>query len=160
MATKAGKRFKQETVETTVEAAISDARTDLEELAGEMTDWFDNMPEGLQGSQTGSTVEEAANTLGDIQLDVEPPEATHDLEVEYVELRPYGRKPQPRWMRASNIGSMLEATAEVLEGWADGQDAGKREEGEEPDMARSIASDLRDAASNLEGVEFPSMYGG
>jgi len=44
-------------------AAIESGVQEIRDLAEEMREWFDNMPENLQGSDRGTRVEEAADTL-------------------------------------------------------------------------------------------------
>jgi len=44
----------------TAEDAAEQARSTFEELGDELRSWYDNMPEGLQGGDKGSTVESAA----------------------------------------------------------------------------------------------------
>ena len=47
---------------------ITAARDEIEDIAGEEREKFDNMPEGLQSSEKGEAIETAADTL-DEQID-------------------------------------------------------------------------------------------
>lgn len=53
------------------EGKFEDAKSIVQELQEEMQNWYDNMPEGLQGSDKGSQVEEAANALQEIYDNLE-----------------------------------------------------------------------------------------
>jgi len=79
--------------------------SDIEELAGEMENWRDSIPENLQGGDKYCSVDEAASVLSDVQSELES-------------------------VSCSSI--------------------------EEAEDAVSV---LEDQASNLEGVEFPGMFG-
>ena len=45
---------------------IEDVRSDLDALKDEEQDYYDNMPESLQGSEKGEQAEETVSTLEDV----------------------------------------------------------------------------------------------
>jgi hypothetical protein len=48
------------------QSVFDEARSEVEEIANEMRDWYDGMPEGLQGSEKGSSVSGAADALDEL----------------------------------------------------------------------------------------------
>ena len=51
--------------------AISDLAADLEAVIGDEQEAFDNLPESLQGSERGETMEEFIDTMSDAQSQLE-----------------------------------------------------------------------------------------
>ena len=62
-----------------IEAALSNLESVVNDLASEERDKFDNMPEGLQASETGQKIEEAADTLESVTF---PDLSDYDLKTE------------------------------------------------------------------------------
>lgn len=54
---------------------ISEARTLLEDIRDEEQEAFDNMPESLQASERGETMEDAISTMDDIISSLEDAES-------------------------------------------------------------------------------------
>jgi len=53
------------------ESMMQDAIGIVQELQQEMQDWYDNMPENLQGGGKGDEVQEAADNLQQLNNDLE-----------------------------------------------------------------------------------------
>jgi hypothetical protein len=53
------------------EKLISNGTSIVRELADEMSNWYESMPENLQGSDKGSQVEECASQLDEMANDLE-----------------------------------------------------------------------------------------
>lgn len=113
------KRFKSIRQTATLGGCIEAAAAEVSELFDEMENWASNM-EGanMEHMPTYEAVTEAKDGLEQIKdalegLDV--PQAAADLEVQYVEHRPYGRKSISRSMRLSNAESQFDAAKSRLE---------------------------------------------
>src|ERR1035437_3724009 len=57
-------RVKQFTA--TIGDLVEDAFSEFESLAGELSEWYDNLPEGFQQGDKGSAIEEAKDSLENI----------------------------------------------------------------------------------------------
>lgn len=153
----ARKRFKTVMVKSAVDDFLSGAVAEIEELAGEMREWAENMEAGGLGhTDKYQEVEAAADALENIYLEVDLPEAVVSLigSIETMNSTPYGRKPMSRSMRASNTAAVLSAVAETLDEYRD-------EELYSTDIIESVDSQIEqceNAANELEAVEFPSMF--
>lgn len=151
---KAGRRrpYRVERRETTIGGGISDAFSEIESLAEEMRETFDNMDgNGLGATDKCQRAGEAADALESIS-EVEVPECLQDVKVAYTELVNVrkGRGPS-RATRLSNALNLLEACREAAEE-ADlvEDDADERDE---------FVNELDNAKGEAEGVEFPGMFG-
>jgi hypothetical protein len=124
---------------------VANAFSEFESLAGEMQDWYDNLPQAFQDGDKGQQLQDAQSALEDLrQPDV--PESLADLPVFY----PPGKNVESRAARCSEAASMLRACVEEL-AEIDDKDERKAD-------ADDLANDLGDAADNAEGVDFPGMY--
>lgn len=164
------KRFKSIPRQTTAEAAFEDAKADIESLYDEMTEWSENMEsnnmEGLpkyeEVNEAKEALEQAKDSLEDVDFS-SLPDAIRETEVSYTEAKPYGRKPEPRWMRLSNCVSMLHAAKDVVtaaeeaEMANEGQPDDEDDEQEEVDFG-TIGNGIGDAIDYAESVSFPGMY--
>jgi hypothetical protein len=142
-----------------VDSLVDDAFSVIEELAGEMREGFDNMEGGnLGNTQKCQTYGETADTLESI----EKPEMPDCLsEIETVRF-PTVSKSTSRAHRASEAASDLNVAADAIDEWVTDRRAEDKSEDEEEldlDGLDSLAEDLRNAASELEGCEFPGMFG-
>lgn len=68
-----------EALKTNLEGALSNLESVVNDLASEERDKFDNMPEGLQASENGQKIEEAADTLENVTF---PGMSDYDLTTE------------------------------------------------------------------------------
>lgn len=136
-------------INTTVEAAIPDALAEFETLGEEMRDWFDNMPESLQGGSKGDEVSEAADALEDLGSVDEVPEAVKALPVQYTERQ----AKKSRAARNDYACTLLRAAIEQIDHWLD--DNVKHADHDDVEQFRDEVQDILD---NAEGVTFPGMY--
>jgi len=118
---------------------------DVESLADELTEWYDNMPEGFQNSSKGEELQEAIDTLSGIDQ-VEVPEEY--AEVEIISLPMY---PTSRRERAEEAIDCLRTVAEAIQDYID-------QSTDDVELDGSIIVDLNNAADTLEEVQFPGMY--
>jgi hypothetical protein len=144
------KRFKTEQIKTYVFNAFEDAKSDISELAQEMRSWEENMGQydGFSATERYNRVSQSADTLEDQSSELDNVEEITEEQYAFVEIqvfyiRPYGRKPMPRWMRLSNALNDLTNVVKAL-----------REKKE-----NDIADEIETIIGELEGVDFPSMYG-
>ena len=149
--------------ETTVAAAIADAFDEIENLASEMGDWRDNLEEKFSSTDKYERVSEAASTLEYISRPSDDvTEAIGEIKIQYCESVPKAKARAPsRATRAANVVQMLNAAIEAirdeLEKLRDG-DADTMDD--DYMMLDSIADDIENSVSEIEGVEFPGAFGG
>lgn len=152
--------------EVSVETLIVDAFTAIEELAGEMREGYENMEAGnLGATQRCQTFGETADTLEAIdQPDL--PEVLGEITTARY---PTVTKATSRAHRASEAASYLNLAAARIEGWVedkremlderDDDDNAEVENELDLDDLETLVEELRDAAGNVEGCEFPGMFG-
>lgn len=159
------KRYKTTTHDSSIMDAVEDAKSVVEELASEMSEWRDNMEEKLSQTEKYERVSEAADCLegsGYDYLDV--PQAITDhgelsnLTFKVSQIAPYGRKAHPRWMRLANAVACLEGAHNELSRFLD---AAPEEDATE-ELRREVedfVGEIQDVIDELNSVEFPGMYG-
>ena len=134
------KELQKKRYTSTVADLVDGAFATLEDLAGEVGDWYDNLPEGLQSGDKGSALDDARNTLESLsQPDVN--EHLGALEVYYEPVDEI----RSRASRRDEAINRLQVVVDVL---ADTDDA----------EAKELNDELENAISEAEGVEFPGMY--
>ena len=94
----------------TIDELVGDANSIIQDLAGEMRDWHDGMPENLQSGSKGEEVEQAASDLESID-EVDVPESLKEVTMVHLPSRSGGS----RCDRLSEAVSMLTAVKEFLE---------------------------------------------
>jgi len=150
-------RLKSTRYSTTVESLVDEAYAEIECLAEEMRERFDNMPENLQGGDIGCRVEEAADALEGIDRVDYPDDLSEITTVFYPTLNCDSRAD-----RAAEAASQLRHAVDVLREWQDEQTVKANEDGSEeevdPAIAAEFADELENHADELEGVDFPGMY--
>lgn len=150
--------------ESTV-AEILSLYSDITELGEEMRDWEEHMcGTGLENTDKYGEVSEAADILEDAAPQLE--EACEAIKaalgdrldilestVPYTELKMYKGYQTPRWIRLSNAVTSLHALISKLQPTA------------EPDLdpplppeLEGLLDDLESVLTDLDAVEFPSMY--
>lgn len=156
------KRVKRVPVEvsTTVGGAVDTAFGVIEELASELRDWYDNMPENLQGGSKGDEVDEAASDLENIS-EPDVPDFLQDLPVVFQQLPLKARASRSDRLDdglqyARNALSELEAKLEASDALPEG-DPAKLSTGQRDELD-SFLSELNDLIDNSEAVSFPGMY--
>lgn len=135
--------------------AIGEVMADVEELGQEMRDWADNMPENKQGGDKHSEVEGAADTLEE-QAGNDPvtPEMSFLNEVKFT-----WQDPTPKrrgYSRGARLGHAVDLLNEVIVRLEEyiGDKTGPNET-----TAQEVKDALEEIESELQGVEFPGMYG-
>lgn len=153
--------------------ALSNFYGEVQSLAEEVRERYDNMPENLQGGDLGSRLDETASTLEYIdEIDLPPAAETYlaDLTVSVAYMRPYGRRAESRSMRMSNAASWADAVVQAVREWCDEQetafnalDEEEKEANKDLDAAitvlREFADEVEANKEDAENVEFPGMYG-
>lgn len=121
-----------------------------------MRDWADNMPESKQSSQKHDDVEQCADTLEE-QAGNDP--VTSDTMTFLNEVKVSIQDPKPSRLprsRSARLGEGTDILTDVIEKLTEyiGDKTGPNE---------TIAGDLKDSLeeieSELQGVEFPGMFG-
>ncbi len=160
---------------TTIEALVADGFQAIEEVAGEVREWFDNLPDGLQQGDRGSRLDEAASALENLQAP-DVPGGVLDVPVAHYP----SLKAESRQARVAEGASMLRAVIDALNGddkQTECEDCGGagttdcetcsstvdcvtcqgtgKVDSEEVD---NFISELENAADEAEGVEIPGMY--
>jgi hypothetical protein len=154
---------------TPLEDIVSAAQSEVESLAGELRDWHDNLPEGINSSDKAAEIDEAASTLESINFP-EVPDGLCDVKVLHLPALEQDSRPK----RGTEVVSMLEDAIAALNSKADDlrqslEDAKKAEGDAGPDEKdeadpqemiaeiESLVSDLEDVKGELENVTYPSM---
>jgi hypothetical protein len=136
---------------TTWGELIASAFDTFENLAGEMSDWYSNMPENFQNGDKGSAVEEAQQQLEDLTNDTDSEAFYTELTTSYLPGRGASRGDQVADACAKLQHIMEEAEKKI----ADSPDM--------PEYEKTTLGDLIDHLSetvnNAEGIEFPGMFG-
>lgn len=165
------KSYKYTTVTEKLQDAVSNAFSERLQLAEEMREWYDNLPESLQGGDKGGRIEEAASTLENIEeVDLSDlPDEILNREISFTEaIKVKGRSKTPsRDARRNNATARLSTAVDALREWADqGEEQIEQEEGdsnreleEQVEKARELADSIEEHKDNADGVEFPGMFG-
>ena len=148
-------------IENSVADAFSNARSEIEELHGEMESWRDNLDqcEGLNQTSKYEEVDEATNyletandTLSNLELE------RYGEKIKYAEHRKSG---YPRWVRLSNAVAALEAIGGWMETYMESIRENSKMTDEDQgyiDEAEELVSDIQEATGELENVSFPGMF--
>jgi hypothetical protein len=136
---------------TTIGAAVNTAFSGIEEIGSEMRDWFDNMPENLQGSGKGDEVSEAADTLeGVSEPDVPSCIAEREFDRCYF-------PPKKRMSRSARLDEYLDYARQAVTEMQAALDEPHYSEEEKAEI-ESCVSETQDMIDEAEGVSFPGMY--
>lgn len=171
---------------TPLEDIVSAAQSEVESLAGELRDWHDNLPEGINSSDKAAEIDETASTLENITFP-DLPDSLSTIKVLHLPALEQDSRPK----RGAEVVSMLDDAIAALnskvedlrqavddankpEGDAsEASDAlgnpmldsppanpGKEDEADPQEMIgeiESLVSDLEDVKGELENVTYPSM---
>ncbi len=167
---------------TSLEDLISGAQSEVESLAGELRNWHDNLPEGINSSDKAAEIDEAASTLENIAFP-DLPDSLSTIKVLHLP----ALDQDSRSKRSGEVVSMLDDAIAALNSKADdlrhaledakkeeaNVDAGEafatgspsagpnKEEDADPQEIiaeiESLVSDLEDVKGELENVTYPSM---
>ena len=155
---------------------VDEACSEFESLQEEMQNWYDSIPENLQGGDKGSAVEEAANELEEASTRPDFPEGVEDEEMEIV-MPGRTEKQMMKLSRADRCGdavSVLSQVVEHLQAMIDdlaekktameaADETTKGAEAEGFDDLTTAINEYMDEIQNLidiaEAVTFPGMFG-
>ena len=133
----------------TIADAVSEAFGEIQALAEEMREAFDNTPESLQSSVAGEARGEAADNLEQIE-EVDVPDALKDVQLQWQDAHEAkGRRGLSRSKRRENAISILQSVMSLLD----------ENEDSESDENSEFYTALENAIGEMESVEFPGMYG-
>lgn len=136
-----------------VESAISEAFSELEELGNEMREWSDNLQDNFSGTAKAEAVGDAADTLEGLSVpDVAGSVA--DIEVTITDLKPR-KKPYSRAARRDQAVYILESCVQALTEFRDDESISE----DVAATADDLTGELENAKDEAEGIEFPGMYG-
>jgi hypothetical protein len=161
----------------TIASALGIFYGDVEGLSEEIREVCENMPESLQNGDRYQTLDATATELEDVTSRQEDlPDWAEKLigeekvavNVMYLGGKRKGR--ESRAMRASNAAAYADAVISTLRDWADANAekmdedakegiAGPEEMLTQIDEAREFADQLEEYKDQVEGCEFPSMFG-
>ena len=138
---------------------LEEAYMEIDALRDELQEWFDNLPENFQDGEKGSQLEEAIGYLEQVDM--------VDFVNDHLNRYPVCVLPvldtSSRPKRLGAVTHILEHVADELEDLDEdvlrglGIQKGALEEVRE--HAGEIADEIRNHVSELEGVEFPGMFG-
>jgi hypothetical protein len=133
---------------TTIEDLIAEANSDVEDLASEIRDWHDNMPENLQYGYKGEEILECANALEAIDpVDIEDaPAEIKEMKIVYLPMLDIRS-------RGGRMGSAIDrytAVYEKLNQFRGGKMAVK--------AAGEIIEQCGQVMSDAENISFPGMF--
>ncbi len=137
-----------------------EAGEDIESLREEMQEWYDNMPESLQGGEKGSNVESCASELGSLKDDIDTwvgvieklPEHLRSFDVNYTQDE--RRAASSRAGRLGNAGSKIDAIHTVVMDLI-----ALPEHAEYKAALEDVLEDAEGFQNLLGNVSFPGMYG-
>lgn len=145
--------YKTITDSDTVGEVISTSFGEIESLADEMTSWADSL-EGtnLENSDKYSRIREAEDALANISEPVVP-EEIEDKTVTYsIQIPKSKTKSTSRAVRLANVIGMLDAVGQLCYEFS-------AESDEDDDEAEDLANNIQSIIDEIEGVEFPGMFG-
>jgi len=156
-------QLKQKRFTSSASELMSEAYSEVTSLAEEMREWYDNLTEGLQQTDRGTRVEEAANTLEGIS-EQDSTDLMNEVEVYHLP----SLDTSSRSKRAAEAASLLQSVAAACHDYVsehrgeakteDSDDSGTSYEDSDYDELDSIADQCENDAGEVEGVEFPGMY--
>lgn len=162
------KSYKPVPQKGTIADAVSFGCSEIQTLGEEMREWADNMSanEGLTATDKYQAVEEAADTLENHQDELDVPGDVSEFEVEWTEQHPRRRRHQiSRQYRLDNAVAALSAARDVCADLSQDEayleehveDEERREDVKEG--AQTLHDELDNMIGDVEGVEFPGMFG-
>lgn len=130
---------------STINALVQDACSGLEELGSELREWYENMPENLQGNR--SDVDDAASTLENISAPDDAPEVIREIEVSYnLELE----RLTSRRARGGQLCYEMDAAIQEAEYWLE-----ENPEHADREAVETWIDEVSQVKDEAEGVEYP-----
>lgn len=145
-------------IDTTVGDAINTMYSGIEQLGSELRDWYDNMPEGLQGGDKGSEVDDAATVLEDIS-EPDVPAAIREFPLMFRQLPLLKRATRSdRMSEALEYGrKAIELIEERITGLEENENRNEQEQ-EQLDELEALKTSVEDDIETAEGLDFPGAY--
>ena len=134
------------------DSLMSQAYEEIATLAEEMRSWYDNLSENLQQGERAERIDDAASTLENVTAQ-DAVEVMGKIDVLFLPDLDLGSRAK----RAAEAASMLTSVANALREFSENQGQADEDEGDED--LESIASQCETDASEVENVEFPTMFG-
>lgn len=144
--------------ELTIADAVSEAMGEIQSLAEEMRDAFDNTPESLQNDGVGAARGEAADNLENISEPDVPDELQGEAFKVKWQVRILSPSAQRRKSRSSRRDEAIETLNQVVHTLEEIQDDEKLSD-EVKNAATSFIDEVQSVIDEAEAVEFPGMYG-
>ena len=151
------KRTKTRERTLSVADAVSEACGELQSLAEEMREAFDNTPESLQQSPVGEARDEAANVLEGID-EPDVPEGLGSERMKFQE-RALTQRQMLRKSRSARRDDAVQLLQRVVEQLDEAIDDKENMNEVEIAEAESLRDNVQNVIDEAEGVEFPGMYG-
>jgi hypothetical protein len=143
--------------QTSLTGLIEDAYSVFEELASELRDWHDNLPESFQQGDKGSQLEDASSMLENLRSP-DLPEFLTKLEdtdkrsrTLHLPMLDVNSRADRCSDACSMLGSAIEGLNKLVEGFGESQDEDRQD-------LQAVIDQLENDKSEAEGVEFPGMY--
>ncbi len=138
---------------STVDGLLDDAFGAFEEMAGELQEWYENLPEQFQEAEKGCQLQEVQEVLEGL-VRPEPGDGIGEIEVFYMPKE--GIKSRPA--RCDDAASRLHAIVDVLNDYLGESENEPKEDGPDPDEVQAFIEELEQVAEEAENIEFPGMY--
>jgi hypothetical protein len=139
---------------STVADLVSDAVSELIDLGSELGEWYDNLPEGLQQGDKGSTLEEGRSTLENLS-EPDVPASVKDVKV----FCPPPLRNQSRSDRCAFACVKLQLVIDQLEELTNGDTTELGDDlVDQAEDAQALMDECQLILDDAEGVEFPGMY--
>jgi hypothetical protein len=151
--------------------AVSMALSGIEELRDELQEWYDGMPESLQGGEKGQALETCIEALSNYEQ-VDVPECVSEsqedgdettkgnvggVRFEMIDMnKKRMSRAQRRDLNVSLLQCVVDAVRQELE---EHEDSGEDRYAETRDDLNAFLDELENAICEFEGAEFPGMYG-
>lgn len=145
-------RLKNKMYSLSVESLLEDAYSEFECLAEEMREWYDNLPENLQGGDKGCQLEEAADMLEALDR-IDYPDVEESVETVYFP----SLNCSSRSARCNEAACKLRQAADAVREFVEDED-NEVSDGDRDEL-ESFAEEIENHADEADGVEFPGMFG-
>lgn len=122
---------------------LDEAYGEIEGVRDELDDWYNNMPENLQGSEKGNELSLAI----DATHDCEPPDCPESLQNMRVVYVPQLHGKTSRTSRLSDAVDMLTVLSDAIS-----------PENSSDDDVQELKENLAECIGTLEGLDVPGMY--
>ena len=144
--------------ELTIADAVSEAMGEIQSLAEEMREAFDNTPESLQNDGVGAARGEAADNLENISEPDVPNELQDEAFKVKWKVKILSPSAQRRKSRSDRRYEAVETLNQVVHTLEEIQDDEKLSD-EVKNAATSFIDEVQKVIDEAEAVEFPGMYG-